>query len=204
MERYRIVVKDVFPDVHLVENPCGVWGLILESGPPFVTFETTPYPKPEVDEGDNIELNDWYGALHEFNYELQMKPMMGSFLMKHFEPEGDETVAEWLFCRLAQMLQLRFAGGPPYHVGLCSYRRVREPLEDAFAARWEQLNDQSDLLPGLLAIPQSEEPPVTRWEATTAATVIQWLGSPVGISFIEEVTGVDIQKQMQANRRKKR
>ena len=201
MERYRVVVKNVLPDVHLVQNPCGVWGLILETGSPFVTFETGPYPKPE---GDDVELNDWYETLREFSWEFKLSPLMGSFLMKHFEPGGDESVAEWMFQLLGTAIYAHFQEETPKHVGLCFYRRTREPLEDAFAARWEQLNDQGNILRGLLTIPESQEPPLTRWEATTAATVVQWLGSPVGISFIEEVTGVNIQKQMQANRRKKR
>jgi len=197
MDRYRTVIKDVLEDVHLVEDPIGRWGLILESGMPFLVFETTPRPKPTE---PGPELDEWYEYLHDFMGEFVMTPMMGRFLAEQFQPEGDETIAEWMFCLLADALAKRFREDSPLHVGFHSHRCVREPMEHAFATAWELWNtkERGHILRGLLKKKDTDfEGLTTRWEATTAATVIQWLGSPVGMSFLSEVTGIDIAKEMQ-------
>ena len=78
------------------------------------------------------------------------------------------------------------------HNGLRTNRLEREPLEKAFAVAWSDKNERSmghDLLDWLLAEnPNSPRGEVTQRDATVAATIIQWLGSPVGQSFLQEVT----------------
>jgi hypothetical protein len=80
--------------------------------------------------------------------------------------------------------------------GLHQYRFKDEPIEERFAKKWEEhnVNSASKQLDGkgtldyLLAknanYPNGE---VTPRDREVAATVIQWLGSPVGTGFLTEV-----------------
>jgi hypothetical protein len=79
--------------------------------------------------------------------------------------------------------------------GKNQYRFKNNPLEEIFANVWERLNtdfngrlDGKGTLDYLLANtvndPRGE---VTCSDRRTAATVIQWLGSPVGQGFLREV-----------------
>jgi hypothetical protein len=76
--------------------------------------------------------------------------------------------------------------------GLHQYRFKNEPLEKLFAEAWEADNidnagriDGRGILDYLLA-KDSNHPngEVTKRDREVAATVIQWLGSPVGQSFL--------------------
>ena len=75
--------------------------------------------------------------------------------------------------------------------GLSQNRFKNNPLEKKYAVAWEKQNIAHDTLSYLMAKdcnrPQYEE--VSKRDREVAATVIQWLGSPVGQSFIEEVQG---------------
>lgn len=75
--------------------------------------------------------------------------------------------------------------------GLHQYRFKENPLEKAFAKQWEKENVEGRILDYLLAkdlnYPKGE---VTDRDREVAATVIQWLGSPCGQSFVEEVIDV--------------
>ena len=68
--------------------------------------------------------------------------------------------------------------------GLFRYRTVKNPLEKAFAKAWDL--DGPMLLPHLLYpnTMYSEPPLPTPRECAVAATLIQWLGSPVGQDFL--------------------
>ena len=72
--------------------------------------------------------------------------------------------------------------------GLHQYRFKENPLEKAFAKQWEKENVEGRILDYLLAkdlnYPKGE---VTDRDREVAATVIQWLGSPCGQSFVEDV-----------------
>jgi hypothetical protein len=80
--------------------------------------------------------------------------------------------------------------------GLHDYRFKQNPLEKKFAMAWEKQNvsaftdkpDGKGTLDYLLAkdcnLPAGE---VTARDREVAATVIQWLGSPVGQSFLEDI-----------------
>jgi hypothetical protein len=77
-----------------------------------------------------------------------------------------------------------------------SQHRFRDnPLELSFAQAWEKMNtnvsgreDGRGVLDYLLAEdPNDPRGEVTERDREVAATVIQWLGSPVGQGFIREV-----------------
>ena len=80
--------------------------------------------------------------------------------------------------------------------GLHQYRFKDNPMEKRFANAWEKQNvshmdkklDGKGTLDYLLA-KDSNRPigEVTDRDRVVAATVVQWLGSPVGRSFVEQV-----------------
>jgi len=78
--------------------------------------------------------------------------------------------------------------GPIQHVGLYPYRLERSDadLERMFMQEWQTENERSDLLRWLLTPPTSNLCPdtITQDRATVAATIVQWLGSPVGYEFV--------------------
>lgn len=78
------------------------------------------------------------------------------------------------------------------HRGLHKWRYKDNPLEQRFADEWAKLNDgERGGVPTLLYLlaednnrPLLEE--MSERDAQVAATVIQWLGSPVGSSWLVE------------------
>lgn len=69
------------------------------------------------------------------------------------------------------------------HIGLSPYRlgpKADNPREVAFAEQWSKEQEQGNVLRHLIGRDFSDR------DAEVAATVIQWLGSNVGMSFIEE------------------
>ena len=81
------------------------------------------------------------------------------------------------------------------HVGNRPYRQATNPLEKIFADRWNIENNPPDFVNGghgVLAHSLCSEGDgritrdLTQDEATIAATVIQWLGSPCGFGWLEE------------------
>jgi hypothetical protein len=64
------------------------------------------------------------------------------------------------------------------------------PLEVIYAEAWEKQNERRSGMPHgtleYLAGNGQDPVAVTQEQATIAATVIQWLGSPVGQRFVEE------------------
>lgn len=77
------------------------------------------------------------------------------------------------------------------HTGRSTYRFKQNPREKLFADHWKKANDpdrRQGVLDFLLA-EDSNHPrgEVTDRDAEVAATVIQWLGSPVGQWFLRDV-----------------
>ena len=81
------------------------------------------------------------------------------------------------------------------YMGLQVHRHSREPLEKAFSEAWQRLNDDSsraghpDALANLLHVgnqPSDVKEPSKRDHAV-AATVIQWLGSPIGSEWVKSI-----------------
>lgn len=78
--------------------------------------------------------------------------------------------------------------------GLHFYRYEQNPLEEKFAIAWqrEEQGLSRHTLEYLLGDGQSTETPSSRDEKV-AATVVQWLGSPVGQNFLLQVLTKDAQ-----------
>lgn len=71
--------------------------------------------------------------------------------------------------------------------GLHPYRFAENPEEKRFAEAWEQENDRgTTLLAHLLGDGSHKGSPTIR-EERIAATVIQWLGSPVGQGWLRDL-----------------
>jgi hypothetical protein len=80
-------------------------------------------------------------------------------------------------------------------------RRLEEgnPREVAFFEAWKRMHESQDFLGGLLGVPKSANTfggftgydfplgETTERDRIIASTVIQWLGSNVGIAFLEGV-----------------
>jgi len=87
-----------------------------------------------------------------------------------------------------------------YNKGLHQYRFKQNPMEKKFARAWERQNVSASTkklngrgtLDYLLAIDANcPEGEVTPRDRLVAATVVQWLGSPVGQSFVKETLGIE-------------
>lgn len=91
------------------------------------------------------------------------------------------------------------------HEGINTHRLSREPLEAAFAKGW---SEQAPTTLGYLLCGQERDAhDYSQRDATVAATIIQWLGSPVGSSFVDEVREYhkrDIVRQLSESRRASR
>ena len=76
--------------------------------------------------------------------------------------------------------------------GLHQHRFKDNPKEKKFAKAWEDQNKTFDTLNYLLAkdINHPHEGEVSKRDREVAATVMQWLGSPVGHCFFEELTSI--------------
>jgi hypothetical protein len=71
------------------------------------------------------------------------------------------------------------------HVGINEDRIKREPLEKAYAKAWEDIAPET--LGYLLCGQDRTFHNYSQRDATVAATIIQWLGSPVGSEFVAAV-----------------
>ena len=73
------------------------------------------------------------------------------------------------------------------HHGVSRHRLLQNPLEQKFADGWEKMAPTT--LGYLLCGQDSNFHDYTERDAEVAATMIQWLGSPVGESFVREILG---------------
>lgn len=72
--------------------------------------------------------------------------------------------------------------------GLHQYRFNNNPMEKKFAKAWEEDNERGRTLEYLMAKdPNRPNEEVTSRDREVAATVIQWLGSPVGQGFLRDI-----------------
>jgi hypothetical protein len=72
------------------------------------------------------------------------------------------------------------------HEGQSTHRLDQNPLERKFHDAWKQHNKDGDTLSWLLGDGSRRGHPSDR-DAMVAATVVQWLGSPVGARFVARV-----------------
>lgn len=70
--------------------------------------------------------------------------------------------------------------------GLHQYRFKDNPMEKRFADTWEESNKSGRTLEYLLSIDNRPNSDITERDREVAATVIQWLGSPVGMGFLAD------------------
>ena len=76
------------------------------------------------------------------------------------------------------------------HYGRACYRFRDNPEEELFAEAWERDNTHPNGGPGTLAYLMgngSRPGDITQRDATVAATVVQWLGSPIGQCFLRDL-----------------
>jgi hypothetical protein len=74
--------------------------------------------------------------------------------------------------------------------GLQTHRFKDNPEERRFAKSWEAWNTPTGSAPPYILVNELLEcgaGQVTRRDQAVAATVIQWLGSPVGLTFLEQL-----------------
>jgi len=74
--------------------------------------------------------------------------------------------------------------------GKNTHRFKDNPLEERYAKAWESINtDRNSTIEYILArdINKPQQGEVSKRDREVAASVIQWLGSPVGNSFVREV-----------------
>ena len=74
------------------------------------------------------------------------------------------------------------------HKGINQHRLLDHPLEKAYAEAWDKINEQYDILAYIISESHDNTKcyPTER-EKEVAATIIQWLGSPVGRNFVKGV-----------------
>lgn len=72
------------------------------------------------------------------------------------------------------------------HRGACRHRLEANPLERRLADLWQEWNEKQFTLEYIMSGLRNRAVRVTPEEAKAAATAIQWLGSPVGQSFLRE------------------
>jgi hypothetical protein len=79
------------------------------------------------------------------------------------------------------------------HTGYNAHRLKSNPTERIFAEKWEEINTEGrDILAWILNTfsptdGRQIKGVVSERDAEVAASVIQWLGSPVGQSWLQEV-----------------
>ncbi len=87
------------------------------------------------------------------------------------------------------------------HKGMSQHRFAQNPLEKKFAEAWNKQNTLNRIGSNLLDYMLAENPNDPRGEVTdrdmvVAATVVQWLGSPVGQGFLNDVLRGHIKKNV--------
>lgn len=85
---------------------------------------------------------------------------------------------------------------PIEHKGMKLYRFEDNPREEIFAQEWEK--EAPNLLDYILSSSNRKDGIETQRDATVAATMIQWLGTPVGWNFLSETVkkcGYELKKR---------
>lgn len=77
--------------------------------------------------------------------------------------------------------------------GINTHRLASNPMEQRFADQWAETNKNNEILKYMLDRTHGNRGDYvpTPIEEETAATVIQWLGSPVGQWFLRDALGPD-------------
>ena len=80
--------------------------------------------------------------------------------------------------------------------GKHTHRFISNPLEERFAKVWEEQERWHHNLEYLLSSRVNEREHVSEEIQEAAATIIQWLGSPVGQAFLEDALEIDVRGQL--------
>jgi len=67
------------------------------------------------------------------------------------------------------------------------HRLKQNPLEEKFLSRWIEQSSSGQWLEYILSGPSNKPEHVEERDKLLVNTVIQWLGSPVGQSFLKDV-----------------
>ena len=78
--------------------------------------------------------------------------------------------------------------------GRNTHRWKDNEMEERFARIWEAYDEEHHILEYMLSSRTNEREPVDENTQEDIATIIQWLGSPVGLSFLEKVLGVEVRR----------
>jgi len=81
--------------------------------------------------------------------------------------------------------------------GMHTWRFKDNPLEKRFAQQWQECNSSPTTefrTLGYLFSKENQLEFVSERDALVAATVIQWLGSPVGTWFLADALGVPVEQ----------
>ncbi len=81
--------------------------------------------------------------------------------------------------------------------GRNTYRWKDNEMEERFAKEWAKQNEQGHTLEYLLSSRINEREPVDEETQKAVATVVQWLGSPVGLCFLEDVLELEVRQLIQ-------
>ena len=72
--------------------------------------------------------------------------------------------------------------------GFSKHRYETNPLEERYAKKWKEYNERGHMLEYLLSpTNRPEDTTMTERDCQVANALIQWLGSPCGIFFINSV-----------------
>ena len=87
------------------------------------------------------------------------------------------------------------------HEGISRHRLESNPLEAAYAKAWEEKAPTT--LGYLLCEQDRSRHDYSERDAEVAATIIQWLGSPVGSFFVSDVLEKHIRAEIEAKKARK-
>lgn len=76
--------------------------------------------------------------------------------------------------------------------GKHTHRLNANPMEKRFADAWATYNSDGNVTEYLLSTRLNERQFVPEDTEVDIATIVQWLGSPVGMHFLEEALGFDV------------
>lgn len=87
------------------------------------------------------------------------------------------------------------------HEGISRHRLDSNPLEALYSEEWEK--QAPGTLGYLLCGQERGQHDYTQRDATVAATIIQWLGSPVGSSFVADTLEKHAKNELKVRRKPK-
>lgn len=75
------------------------------------------------------------------------------------------------------------------HIGRSAYRLSSNPKEAVFAESWRMQNERFSTVDWMLGIGITDK--ATEQQCAEAATIVQWLGSPIGWAWLMDTIASD-------------